>query len=356
MNKAIKVLIVDDSMLVRESARKLLSAQANIHVMDTAVDAIAAWEKMQHEWPDVIVLDIQMPRMDGLSFLRKIMAERPTPVVICSSLIANGAQAGIDALAAGAVGLISKPKTDVQNFFNDESDSIVAAVRAAARSHPERLRPPARPVVAHARPNPDPVERPSSGQNAENRVIALGSSTGGTQALETVLSALPSGLPGIVLVQHMPAGFTHKLADRLNKCTGLTVREAQHKQPVEPGQALIAPAGKQMRLVRGLHVFHVEVLDGPVINRHRPSVDCLFGSVAKAAGSQAIGVLMTGMGDDGALGMKEMRDAGAYTIAEAEETCVVFGMPRAAIERGGVREVLPLHKIADKIRYWATRF
>lgn len=354
MNTPIKVLIVDDSVLVRESARKLLGAQANIQVMDTASDAILAWEKMQRAWPDVIVLDIQMPRMDGISFLRKIMAERPTPVVICSSLVANGAQAGIDALAAGAVGLISKPKTDVLNFFNDESDNIVAAVRAAARSHPERLRTAARAVAPPRTPVERP-ERPPVAKQPDGRVIALGASTGGTQALETVLSALPPGLPGIVLVQHMPAGFTHKLADRLNKCTALTVLEAQHKQPVTPGQALIAPAGKQMRLVRGLQAFHVEVLDGPVINRHRPSVDCLFGSVAKAAGAQAIGVLMTGMGDDGALGMKEMHDAGAFTVAEAEETCVVFGMPRAAIERGGVREVVPLHKIADKIRYWATR-
>lgn len=351
MSKPIKVLIVDDSILVRESARELLNAQPNIVVMDTAIDPIFAMEKMQREWPDVIVLDIQMPRMDGLSFLRKIMAEHPTPVVICSTLLGDGAQVGIDALASGAVSLITKPKVGVRHFFQDESDNIVAAVRAAAQTNLARLRQ----LAASPLPQPqqDKPPRPAAAGSLLGKVIALGSSTGGTQALETVLSALPTTLPGIVLVQHMPLGFTRKFADRLNMDTRLEVREAEHKQRVEPGLVLIAPAGKQMRLTRANLAYQVDVVEGPVINRHRPSVDCLFSSVAKAAGPNAIGVIMTGMGDDGALGMKEMFDAGATTVAEAEETCVVFGMPRAAIQRGGVREVLPLHLIADKIRSWA---
>lgn len=353
MNKPIKVLIVDDSILVRESARELLSAQANIVVMDTAVDPIFAMEKMQIEWPDVIVLDIQMPRMDGLSFLKKIMAERPTPVVICSTLLGNGAQVGIDALAAGAVSLITKPKLGVRHFFQDESDNIVAAVRAAAQTNPARLRQLA--TSAAQKLNNDKPPRPAATSSQSGRVIAMGSSTGGTQALETVLSALPVALPGIVLVQHMPLGFTKKFADRLNLDTRIEIREAEHKQRVEPGLALIAPAGRQMRLARGNLAYHVEVIDGPVINRHRPSVDCLFSSVAKVAGPNALGVIMTGMGDDGALGMKEMFDAGATTVAEAEDTCVVFGMPRAAILRGGVHSVLPLYQIAEKIEHWATR-
>lgn len=351
MTTPTKVLIVDDSILVCEAARELLSAQRDIVVMDTAIDPIFAMEKMQKEWPDVIVLDIQMPRMDGLSFLRKIMAERPTPVVICSTLLGNGDQVGVEALAAGAVSLITKPRVGVRSFFEDESDNIVAAVRAAAQTNPARLR-----QLALGRPSRPPVAATalhSGPQDVRNRVIALGSSTGGTQALETVLSALPTNLPGIVLVQHMPLGFTKKFADRLNSDTHLTVREAEHKQRVEAGLALIAPAGKQMRLTRGADSFQVEVIDGPVINRHRPSVDCLFSSVAKVAGRNAIGVIMTGMGDDGALGMKEMFDAGAMTIAEAEETCVVFGMPRAAILRGGARETLPLHRIAERLRAWA---
>jgi len=351
MPKPIKVLIVDDSILVREAARELLAAQPNIVVMDTAIDPIFAMEKMQREWPDVIVLDIQMPRMDGLTFLRKIMAEHPTPVVICSTLVGDGAQIGVDALAAGAVSLITKPKIGVRHFFQDESDNIVSAVRAAAQANLARLR-----LIA-SRPTASPAgekpPRPATTGALSGRVIALGSSTGGTQALETVLGALPPTLPGIVLVQHMPLGFTRKFADRLNIDTRLDVREAEHKQRVEPGLVLIAPAGRQMRLMRDGQAYSVEVLEGPVINRHRPSVDCLFSSVAKAAGRNALGVIMTGMGDDGALGMKEMFDAGAVTVAEAEETCVVFGMPKMAIQRGGVQDILPLHKIAEKILNWA---
>ncbi|MDP5238879.1 chemotaxis response regulator protein-glutamate methylesterase [Uliginosibacterium sp. 31-16] len=348
----IKVLIVDDSALVREAAKQILEQQPGIRVLDTAIDPIHAMERMAKEWPDVIVLDIQMPRMDGITFLRKIMAERPTPVVICSTLVGDGAQAGVDALAAGALSLITKPRAGVANFFEDESDSIVAAVRAAAQTNLARLHQIASQALRPAAPPVVKMIRPAG--VSDGRIIALGASTGGTQALETVLTALPPDLPGIVIVQHMPIGFSKKFADRLNHDVRLELREAQNGQRVERGLALVAEAGKQMRLQKNGTGYTVEVIDGPVINRHKPSVDCLFGSVARAAGRNAIGVLMTGMGDDGALGMKEMFDAGAMTVAESEETCVVFGMPRAAVKRGGVREVLPLYRIAEKIRAWAS--
>ncbi|MEC5399150.1 protein-glutamate methylesterase/protein-glutamine glutaminase [Uliginosibacterium sp. H1] len=348
---AIRVLVVDDSVLVRQAARELLDAQPDIRVIDVAFDPIHAMERMQQEWPDVIVLDLEMPRMDGLSFLRKLMAERPTPVVVCSSLVGHGAQAGIDALAAGAVSLIPKPKIGVRQFFEDESLSIVAAVRAAAQvriSQVRRLPPVPVPTQALVK---EPLPRQATAGG--DRVIALGASTGGTQALETLLTALPERMPGIVIVQHMPDGFTKMFARRLDSLCKLQVREAVHGERVLPGLALIAPAGRQMRLVREGGGYTVDVVDGPVINRHRPSVDCLFGSVARAAGRNAIGALMTGMGDDGALGLKEMFDAGAMTIAEAEESCVVFGMPREAIRRGAARQVVPLPGIAGALQEWS---
>lgn len=345
----IKVLIVDDSLLVREVARKQLAAQPDIRVLATAADPIEAMAQMARAWPDVIVLDVKMPRMDGITFLKKIMAEHPTPVVICSTVVGKGAQAGIEALAAGAVSLISKPQVGVSKFFEDECDNLVAAVRAAAQTNLARLR-----LIA-SRPPPVPLadKPPRMACAADARLIALGASTGGTQALETILGTLPSGLPGIVIVQHMPVGFSKKFADRLNLDLRLELREATHGQRVEPGLALIAQSGKHMCVRKNGAGYCVEVVDGPFLNRFRPSVDYLFSSVARAAGAHAFGAILTGMGDDGALGLKEMCDAGAHTVAESEETCVVFGMPKMAIQRGGVREVLPLDRIAERIKAWA---
>jgi len=352
MAAPIRVMIVDDSAIVRQVASAAIAAQPDMVVMATAVDPLFAMDKMRREWPDVIVLDIEMPRMDGLTFLRKLMAERPTPVVICSSLVDRGAKASFDALAAGAVSLVTKPKVGVKQFLQDESDNLVAAVRAAAGA---RLRPRQQAVAPRPKITLDSLPRgpnvPSAGDRT--RVVAIGTSTGGTQALEVVLTALPEEVPGIVVVQHMPAGFTDMFARRLDGLASIRVREAQHGDRVEPGLALIAPGGRHLQLARDGRGYFVGVVDGPLINRHKPSVDVLFRSVARMAGSNALGIVMTGMGDDGALGLKEMRDTGASTIAEAEETCVVFGMPKEAIQRGAVENVLPLHDIAAGIVNWS---
>ena len=352
MAAPIRVMIVDDSAIVRQVASAAIAAQPDMVVMATAVDPLFAMEKMRREWPDVIVLDIEMPRMDGLTFLRKLMAERPTPVVICSSLVGRGARASFDALAAGAVSLVTKPKVGVKQFLQDESDNLVAAVRAAAGA---RLRPRQQAVAPRPKITLDSLPRgpnvPAAGDRT--RVVAIGTSTGGTQALEAVLTVLPAEVPGIVVVQHMPAGFTDMFARRLDGLASIRVREAQHGDRVEPGLALIAPGGRHLQLARDGRGYFVGVVDGPLINRHKPSVDVLFRSVARMAGSNALGIIMTGMGDDGALGLKEMRDAGASTIAEAEETCVVFGMPKEAIQRGAVENVLPLHDIAAGIVNWS---
>jgi two-component system, chemotaxis family, protein-glutamate methylesterase/glutaminase len=354
-NAKIKVLIVDDSAVVRQVARAALEADPGIEVIGAVPDPLYALERMKSNWPDVIVLDIEMPRMDGLTFLRKIMAERPTPVVICSTLAEHGARATMDALAAGAVDIITKPRIGLKQFLQDASNDIVVAVRAAARANVRRLAstPPLAPaaklsadaVLGAARPAP-----PSAGLNkTTDAVIAIGTSTGGTQALEAVLTALPAVCTGIVVVQHMPEKFTAMFAERLNSLCAIEVREASNGDRVIPGRALIAPGGRHMMLKRSGAQYVVEVIDGPLVNRHKPSVDVLFRSVAQTAGANALGVIMTGMGDDGARGLKEMHDAGARTVAEDESTCVVFGMPKEAIKLGGVDRVVPLDLISREI-------
>ena len=351
----IKVLIIDDSAVVREFVKKTLEADPAIQVIASAMDPIFAMEKMKVTWPDVIVLDIEMPRMDGLTFLHKIMAERPTPVVICSTLTEKGAQATIQALAAGATSIITKPKLGVKRFLQqDSSNDWVEAVKSAARTNMRRLadttlRPP---VNVAPKLNADAVISPPGsarlGQTSE-QIVAIGTSTGGTQALEAVLTALPRICAGIVIVQHMPEMFTESFAKRLNSLCLIEVLEAKNNDRVIPGRALIAPGGKHMMLKRSGSQYHVEVVEGPLVNRHRPSVDVLFRSVAKFAGKNALGIIMTGMGDDGARGLKEMRDAGAYTIGENEESCVVYGMPKEAKKLGAVCEEMPLNQIAGKI-------
>ena len=349
MADKIKVIIVDDSAVVRQVVSQALAGDPGIEVIATASDPVFAMEKMRTMWPDVLIVDIEMPRMDGITFLKKIMAERPTPVVVCSSLAENGAQATFEALAAGAVSIITKPKLGLKSFLEDSSNDIIQAVRSAAKANVRALRPaiPNRPnftadVMLSAAYNP-------ALSRTTDQLIAIGTSTGGTQALEAVLTRLPATSLGIVIVQHMPAVFTAMFAERLNMLSQIEVREAQNGDRVHPGRALIAPGGKHMMLKRSGAQYVVEVADGPLVNRHKPSVDVLFRSVAKFAGANALGIIMTGMGDDGARGLKEMHDAGAKTIAQDEASCVVFGMPKEAIKLGATDRTLALDQIPAAI-------
>jgi two-component system chemotaxis response regulator CheB len=351
----IKVMVVDDSAVVREVVKQVLETDPAIQVIATAMDPLFAMEKMKVQWPDVIVLDIEMPRMDGITFLHKIMAERPTPVVICSTLTEKGAQVTMLALAAGATSIITKPKMGVKRFLQeDASNDLVEAVKAAARANVRKLvdTTALRTVGVSPKLNADAILAPPGAISLEQtseQIVAIGTSTGGTQALEVVLTALPRICAGIVIVQHMPEMFTEAFAQRLNSLCEIEVLEAKNNDRVIPGRALIAPGGKHMLLKRSGAQYHVEVLEGPLVNRHRPSVDVLFRSVAKFAGKNALGIIMTGMGDDGARGLKEMRDAGAYTLGENEETCVVYGMPKEAMKLGAVCEEISLHQIAGRI-------
>lgn len=358
MSGPIKVLIVDDSAVVRQVSTEVLSRAGGIQA-SAAADPLFALDRMKANWPDVIVLDVEMPRMDGITFLRKVMAERPTPVVMCSSLTEKGAQTTMQALEAGAVAIITKPKMGVKSFLQDSSDDLVRAVREAAQANVGRLKA----VAAMAQKVPakltadamlSPAGSHAMAQTTET-LVAIGTSTGGTQALEVVLRQLPAVAPGMVIVQHMPEKFTASFAERLNGLCDIEVREAKTNDRVIPGRALIAPGGKHMLLKRSGAYYHVDVVDGPLVNRHRPSVDVLFRSVAKFAGANAIGVIMTGMGDDGAAGMLEMKHAGAHTFAQDEATCVVFGMPKEAISRGAVAEVAPLDDLARRILMRAAR-
>jgi len=351
----IKVILIDDSAVVRQVNKETLEKEADIEVIAACVDPLYALEKMKLVWPDVIVTDIEMPRMDGLTFLKKIMTEHPTPTVVCSSLAEKGAAATMEALAAGALSIITKPKIGVKQFLQESGDDIVSAVRAAARANMRRVQPSAA-LMESLKPKLT-VDAMLAAQaastramiNTTDKVVAIGTSTGGTQALEAVLTQLPATSTGIVIVQHMPEKFTAMFAERLNNLCAMEVREAKDGDRVLPGRALIAPGGRHMLLKRSGAQYYVEVKDGPVVNRHKPSVDVLFRSVAQVAGRNALGIIMTGMGDDGARGMKEMHQAGAKTIAEDESTCVVFGMPKVAIEMGGVEKIVPLQKIPQEV-------
>ena len=367
MPNPIRVMVVDDSAVARQVIGEIITKSPGFTLMGTASDPIYALEKMQREWPDVIVLDVEMPRMDGITFLRKIMQERPTPVVICSTLTEKGAETTMHAMAAGAVEIIVKPKIALKQFLEDSAQALLQAVRAASQARVSKIKtlsdlhaaPPAahkanvdaasRAAAPHAQvAAPQPTSQSAMAQTTE-RVVAIGTSTGGTQALETVLTALPRVTPGIVVVQHMPEKFTASFAARLNQICAMEVREAQHNDRVMPGLVLIAPGGRHMMMKRSGAYYHVDVVDGPVVSRHKPSVDVLFRSVAKAAGRNALGVIMTGMGDDGASGLKEMFDAGARTVAQDEASCVVYGMPKEAVKRGAVEKTVPLTGIAAEI-------
>jgi two-component system chemotaxis response regulator CheB len=312
-------------------------------------------EKMAKQWPDVIVLDVEMPRMDGLTFLRKLMAERPTPVIICSSLTTRGADLSVQALQAGALSIITKPEMGLAEFLRDPENRLVDAVRAAGVAKLRKAIAPApvKKLTADAIPM-DPSIANRLGRTTD-RVVVVGASTGGTQALESLLSALPRVCTGIAVVQHMPEHFTRAFAERLNQVCEIEVREAQNGDRIMPGLALIAPGGKHLLLKANGARYHVEVLAGPPVNRHCPSVDVLFRSTARCAGRNALGIILTGMGDDGARGLREMLDAGATTLAQDEASCVVYGMPKEAVKAGGVQRSLPLSDLpASIVAFGAT--
>jgi len=349
----IKVMIVDDSAVVRQVMTGVLESDPGIELIGAAADPIFAYERMKAQWPDVILLDVEMPRMDGITFLKKLMQERPTPVVICSTLTESGAATTVEALSAGAVSIITKPKIGLKQFMSESAQEVITAIRNAARVNVKRLaaRSTAAPVAAKHTADvmlKAPARTQAMTQTTEH-IVAIGTSTGGTQALQTVLSALPAVTPGIVIVQHMPPQFTAAFADRLNSVCQIEVREGKDNDRVVPGTALIAPGGKHMMLRRSGAQYFVEIKEGPPVNRHCPSVDVLFRSVAKCAGRNALGVIMTGMGDDGARGLREMRDAGAHTLAQDEATCVVFGMPKEAIRLEAAVRIVPLETIPSLI-------
>ncbi|VXB98673.1 chemotaxis response regulator protein-glutamate methylesterase [Brevundimonas sp. G8] len=348
----VRVLVIDDSASVRQTLVDVLSADPGIEVMGVASDPFVAARRIAEDVPDVITLDVEMPRMDGITFLRKLMSQRPIPVVMCSSLTEAGSETLMQALEAGAVDIILKPRIGAADHLAESADRICDVVKAAARARVGARRPTKRSLDPGTKLTADAMLPPPSGAamaRTTEMVACLGASTGGTEALREVLQALPANAPGIVIVQHMPAGFTAAFAKRLNSLCEVEVKEAQHGDPVLRGHVLIAPGDKHMLLERQGARYQVAIKDGPPVSRHRPSVDVLFRSAARAAGRNAMGVIMTGMGDDGARGLLEMKEAGATTLAQDEATSVVFGMPREAIARGAAQKVTALEHIAREI-------
>ncbi|MGA1998024.1 MAG: chemotaxis response regulator protein-glutamate methylesterase [Bryobacteraceae bacterium] len=342
----IRVLIVDDSAVVRQALSEVLSADPGIEVIGTASDPFVAAERMREQVPDVITLDIEMPRMDGLTFLQKIMRQHPIPVVICSTLAEEGAQSTLKALEYGAVDIIAKPRLGTKQFFEESSMILCQAVKAAAAA---RLRNPSHEVEPKLTADVILPRAKSAMLETTEKVVVIGASTGGTEALRALLEVLPADAPGIAIVQHMPEVFTRAFANRLDSLCQISVKEAESNDTVLRGRALIAPGNHHLLLKRSGARYYVEIKDGPLVSRHRPSVDVLFRSAARYAGQNAVGVILTGMGDDGASGMLEMKQAGAATIAQDEATSVVFGMPNEAIKRGAVDAILPLPAIAGSM-------
>jgi two-component system chemotaxis response regulator CheB len=352
----VKVLIVDDSASVRQTLSEILSADPRIEVIGTAADPFAAARRISKEIPDVITLDVSMPLMDGITFLRKIMTQRPIPVVMCSAFTEEGSALMIEALDAGAVDIIAKPRIDTRQQLMEAGiricDTVIAAAAAKLRQQPQaagacRHREPEKKLSADVI-----MPVPISGRTATrttDRVVCIGASTGGTESLSRLLQALPANAPGIVIVQHMPENFTAAFANRLDSLCVVEVKEAADGDLVARGRVLIAPGNHHMLLHRNGANYRVAVKDGPLVARHRPSVDVLFRSAAQYAGPNALGILMTGMGDDGAKGLLEMRQAGSATIAQDEASCVVFGMPKEAIALGAAERVLPLDALAGEI-------
>ncbi|MDY6801860.1 MAG: chemotaxis response regulator protein-glutamate methylesterase [Bacteroidota bacterium] len=346
----IKVLIVDDSAVVRQNLTEIINSDSELEVMATASDPYIAAKKIKNEAPDVITLDIEMPKMDGLTFLKKIMSQHPIPVVIISSLTAKGTETGLKALEYGALEIITKPNMYTKEFILESKLRICEAIKAAAHAKIKRRNVTSLPIYVEPKYTADAIIPPAfkhSMIKTTEKVVVVGASTGGTEALTEFLTALPPDSPGIVIVQHMPEKFTTSFANRLNDICYITVKEAENNDTIIRGKALIAPGNYHTLVKRSGARYFVEVKEGPLVNRHRPSVDVLFRSTARYAGANSVGLIMTGMGDDGAKGLLEMKEAGAKTIAQDEKTCVVFGMPKEAIKIGAVDKIIPLGQMAS---------
>ncbi len=343
--KPLRVLVVDDSAVVRQSLCAIIGSDRGLEVMAAVGDPFAAVNRIRNETPDVIILDVEMPRMDGLTFLRKLMAQHPIPVVICSSLVGDHSETWSAAMAAGAVDVICKPQMDVKSFLDEQAGMICDVLKGAAQAKLNKLRH----LEPTAKLNADVMlarAGPRAMIKTTETIIAIGASTGGTEALKVFLEALPPDSPPVVIVQHMPEHFTAAFARRIDSLSAITVTEARDNDRLLRGHALIAPGNKHLLLKRSGANYSVEVRDGPLVSRHRPSVDVLFRSVARYAGKNAVGIIMTGMGDDGARGLKEMREAGARTLGQDEASCVVYGMPCEAMRLGAVEQELPLDRLA----------
>lgn len=351
---SVKVFVVDDSAVVRQALAHMLAGAADVELVGSAPNPLLAMDMMRRNPPDVLLLDIEMPGMDGLTFLRQIMSSHPIPTVICSTLSTDGSKVALEALSAGAVAVLAKPKLGLKQFLDESRREMIQTLKAAARSKP-RSRPAAPEGVAGKPAHAKPPVLASVHAFAMNKPVVIGSSTGGTQALELVLTSLPADAPGIAITQHMPEKFTAMYAKRLDGICAMNVREARDGDRLERGVVLIAPGGLHMQLRKAAGQYYVHVLDGPPVNRHKPSVDVLFRSASECAGRDVLGMLLTGMGDDGARGMKVLHDGGARTVAQNEETCVVFGMPKEAIKLQAVDDILPLEQMARAILQFDSR-